>query len=291
MTYQIIGGGLAGSVLASLLPDSVIYEREKIGGLCRDNKYYQEFVHVFHTDDDEVWQLINNHTTVRPHRTIIKSYVNGELKPWPAKEMTDQVIKEQVEGYSKKQWLRDIPKEALKRIHTSDDEYHFHEKYEGIPDFQRLFKNLTRHTPVVKLDVRDGDFFPEDGQVILTGAIDEYFNYCYGKLPYRGMQAVYYESEIGLDGDYVAFSDEKVPFQRIIDYSRLGYKDRWLAIEIATNKADHYPIRDEESEKLYAKYEKLAKEKNILLCGRLATYHYLDMDEVVRQAIDLARAI
>jgi len=288
---SIIGAGLAGCTLASLLSgtaDVTLYEKDHVSGLCRDNKHYQEFVHVFHTDDDEVFNFVNNFTTIRPHRTLIKSYVNGELKPWPATKITDQVIKEQIEGYSKKQWLKETPKEAFQRIHTSDDGYHFHGKYEGIPDFQRLFNNLTKFTPIIKADVRHGDL---DGVVILTGAIDEYFNYIYGELPYRGMQAVYYESEIGLDGDYIAFSDEKVPFQRIVDYSRLGYKDRWLAIESATNKAKHYPIRDDKSEEIYNRYKKLAESKGIYLCGRLATYHYLDMDEVIRQAIDTARKV
>lgn len=287
MPFRIVGAGLAGATLAALLPNSVLYEKDKPGGLCKDNENYQEFIHILHTDYEDVWKFVNNHTTVRPHTTRLLAYVNGELKQHPPKEMTDEVIKTQYEGYSKKMWQRPTPPEALARCITSEDGLIFHEKYQGIPDFTRLFENLTRYTDVINLDIRDGDL---DGKIILTGAIDEYFNYCFGKLPYRGMQAVHYPSETSLPADFVTFSDEIIPFQRLVDYGRLGYGDTWIGVESACN-AKHYPIRDEESEKIYAKYRALADEKGILLVGRLATYRYQDMDEVMRDAIDLARKL
>lgn len=287
MTYRIVGGGLAGATIAALLPDSVLYERDKIGGLCRDNCHYQDFVHILHTDNEDVWKFINNHTTVTPHTTILTSYAKGEIIQWPPKEITEDIIDKQIKGYSKKMWRQDTPKEALARITTSQDGLIFREKYQGVPDFTRLFENLTRFTEVVNLDVRDGDL---DGKIILTGAIDEYFNYCYGKLPYRGMQSVHYESEVGLPADFITFGDERIPFQRIVDYSRLGYDGTWIGIESACN-AKHYPIRDDESEKLYNKYKKLADKKGIELVGRLAKYKYQDMDKVIGDAIELARKL
>jgi len=287
MTFNIVGGGLAGATIASLLPDSVIYEKDRVGGLCIDNKNYQEFVHILHTDYEDVWKFVNNHTTVMPHETVLKSYVNGELKQWPAKEITDQVVAEQMDGYNKKMWKRPVPREALARVITSEDGLIFHEQYQGVPDFKRLFENLTRYTPVVKADIRDGDL---DGRIILTGAIDEYFNYCFGKLPYRGMQAVHYESEVGLDADFITFSDEKVPFQRLVDYERLGYQGRWIGVESACD-AKHYPIRDDESEKMYQQYKELADKRGIFLVGRLATFKYSDMDDVIKDTIELARRL
>lgn len=287
MNINIIGAGLAGSVIASAFPDAIIYERDKVGGLCRDNDNYQDFVHVLHTDNKKVWDFVNNHTTVRPHTTILKSYVKGELKPWPAPLITDQVVDEQITGYSRKMWLKDTPKEAVARITTADDGLIFHEKYQGIPDFTRLFRNLTRYNHQVKDDIKDGDL---DGLIVLTGAIDEYFDYCYGRLPYRGMQAVHYSSEIGLDADFITFSDEQIPFQRLVDYGRLGYNDCWIGVESACD-AKHYPIRDDKSEAIYEKYKQLADEKGIILCGRLATFHYMDMDEVINQAMEVIHEI
>lgn len=287
---SIIGAGLAGCTLASLLSntyDVTLYEKDHVSGLCRDNKHYQEFVHILHTDNKEVWDFVNAYTTVRPHTTILKSYVKGELKQWPAKEITDQVIEEQMDGYNKKMWKKKTPKEALARVITAEDGLIFHEKYQGVPDFNRLFHNLTKDVPVVYMDVRDGDL---DGKIILTGAIDEYFNYCYGKLPYRGMKAVHYESEIGLDADFITFSDEKIPFQRIVDYSRLGYEGNWLSLEIACDDK-HYPMLDDQSGETFARYKDLADSKGILLCGRLANYRYQDMDDVIADAAELARKL
>lgn len=287
MSYSIVGAGLCGCVLASLLPDSVLYEREKTGGLCVDNRNYQKFIHILHTDYKDVWDFVNCYTTVMPHTTILKSYVGSVLKPHPPKKITKQVIDEQITGYSKKMWLRDTPKEAVARITTVDDGLIFHEKYQGVPDFTRLFKNLIKGTKVIKQDIKDGDL---DGPIILTGAIDEYFNYCYGELPYRGMQSVHYESEIGLDADFVTFSDPQIPFQRLVDYSRLGYEGKWIGVESACN-TKHYPMLDDQSGETYSHYKDLADSKSIILCGRLATYHYVDMDEVILSAIVLARKL
>jgi UDP-galactopyranose mutase len=284
MKINIVGGGLAGCTLATLFPGSTIYEREAIGGLCKDNRYYQDYVHVLHTDNRYVWDFINKYTDVRPHSTLLKAYVNGQLKPHPPKVLTDKVIDEQITGYSKKMWGDDIPSEALKRIITAQDGKIFHNEYEGVPNFTKLFYNLTKNTKVVVKDVRDGFL---TGPIILTGAIDEYFNYCFGKLPYRGMKSTHYESETDLDADFVTFSDEKIPFQRLVDYKRLGYDGHWIGVEAASNDM-HYPVRDEESEQIYEMYRKLAQSKDIALCGRLATYHYMNMDEVVEQCFELA---
>jgi UDP-galactopyranose mutase len=104
------------------------------------------------------------------------------------------------------------------------------------------------------------------------------------------MQSVHYKSENGLDADLVTFSDEKIPFQRLVDYGRLGYNDTWIGVESACN-AKHYPILDDQSGETYSHYQQLAKDRGIMLCGRLATYHYQDMDEVVMDAINLARSL
>jgi UDP-galactopyranose mutase len=217
----------------------------------------------------------------------MQSYVNGELKQWPPTEINDIVAKEQIFGYSKKMWGKTTPPEAVQRITTSQDGFMFLENYQGIPDFRELFSSLTQDTQIVKRDIKDGDL---DGKIVLTGAIDEYFHYCFGELPYRGMQAVHYESEIGLTADAVTFPDKKIPFQRLVDYQRLGYKGQWLGVESACN-AKHYPVRNVDSSKLYNKYKRLADEKGIKLCGRLATYHYMDMDEVILQAIKTAKGL
>jgi len=289
MTTHIIGAGLVGLTLANILNDEiVIYEKEdEVGGACVDNENYQKYVHIMHTDYDDVWNFVKERTDIKPHTTVLKSYVNGELRSWPPVELTDAVWEDQVRGYSKKQWLSEPPKEALARIRTDPDGKIFHDKYEGVVNYTKLFNNLSSGKTIIKKDVRHGDL-PEGDKIILTGAVDEYFGYCYGELPYRGMQSIHYQSEIRLEADYYTFNDEKIPFQRIIDYDRLGYKGGWIGIEIAA-EGKHYPVRNEESEKMYERYEKLASENGIDLVGRLATYKYIDSDDAIKQAFDYAK--
>ena len=289
MTINIIGAGIVGCTLANILPEeSILYEREEVGGACVDNANYQKYVHVMHTDYDYVWDFVNNNTDIKPHKTLLKSYVRGELLPWLPKELNDQVIEDQVRGYSKKQWLTDPPQEALDRISTDPDGRIFRDKYEGVPNYTKLFDNLTKDKTIIKRSIKHGDL-PEEANIILTGAVDEYFDYCYGELPYRGMQSIHFQSEVRLEADFYTFSDEKIPFQRIIDYDRLGYEGGWIGIEIACGYNKHYPVRNAESEEMYRKYVELAKKHNIGLVGRLATYKYIDSDEAIKQAFDYVK--
>lgn len=289
MTTHIIGAGLVGCVLANVLDDNcILYEREEIGGACVDNENYQKYVHIMHTDYDDVWEFVSSRTDIKPHQTVLKSYVDGELWDWYPKELTELVWEKQVRGYSKKQWLDEPPMEARQRIKTDPDGKVFRDKYEGVVNYTKLFDSLTKDKTVIKMNVRHGDL-PEKDKIILTGAVDEYFHYCYGELPYRGMKSVHYQSETRLLADYYTFNDEKIPFQRIIDYDRLGYKGGWIGIEIATGDEKHYPVRDDNSIALYNKYVELASQHNIGLVGRLATYRYIDSDDAIRQALDYAK--
>jgi len=288
MTTHIIGAGIVGLTIANLIDDDcIIYEREEIGGACVDNENYQKFVHVMHTDYEDVWEFVNKYTDVKPHETLLKSYVRGELLPWYPPVMNEEVFEDQVRGYSKKQWLSDPPPEALARIKTDPDGKVFHDKYEGVPNYTKLFKNLAEGKTIIEKDIKHGDL-PEGDKIILTGAVDEYFGYCYGELPYRGMRSIHFPSEVRLEADFYTFSDEKIPFQRIIDYDRLGYKGGWIGIEIACDDK-HYPVRTEESEKLYNQYVELAKQHGIGLVGRLATYKYIDSDDAIKQAFDFVK--
>ena len=262
---HVIGAGLAGCIIASRNIDTILYERDKVGGLCRDNKNYQDFVHVVHTDNEEVYKFFSDHTTVRNHRVKFLSYVKGEYKPWYPKEVTRDVIDNQVEGYSEKMWRGAIPPEAGKRIRTSPDEYFFHNKYEFIPDFTRLFETLTEDILLFTRRVKHGDL--HNGTIVLTGPIDEYFNYQFGRLPYRGIKSTHIETEIRLQADCINFPDKTIPFTRLVDYSRLGFEGGWMGIETPAQE-DHYPIRNEKSEAIYEKYRQLAEQAGVILAGQ-----------------------
>lgn len=287
--YKIIGGGLTGCVLAKLLPNSILYERDKLGGLCRDNKNYQEFIHILHTDDWQIWDFIERHTAVRPHTTRLGSLYNDRINDHPPATMHKYIFDVAYRGYSKKQWRDEIPPEAKKRIITSPDGKMFHNKYEGVPNFTELFKSLTKDTRIFYKKMLAKDFKKLD-DVILTGPLDEFFGYRFGRLEYRGMCSLHFKSEQQLPKDFITMPHKDIPVQRFVDYNRLGYKGNYIGVEYACD-AHHYPIRNEKNEKLYNRYKALADEKGLMLCGRLATYHYLNMDECIEQAFNLAREL
>jgi len=284
---NIIGGGLTGCVLASRLPDCVIYERNQIGGLCWETPNYQQFPHIFHTDYENVVEWLLKYTTIRPFSLSVSNYSQGEYLLFPPKQINDEIFNHRVANYSFKMWQRPIPEEAIKRIAEKEGRgLYFIDKYQGVLDMNKLFRNLTKDKKIVQKDVRDDDL---KEQIILTGAIDEYFNYRYGRLPYRGMSSVHTRSEVGLPTALVFFADLDLPFVRMTDYAQLGFEGNWIGIEFPTseNEKKHYPVNTPDSIELYKKYERLAKRKGILLCGRLATYKYLDMDECIKQALEL----
>lgn len=284
MTISVIGGGLTGCVLASRLKDCVIYEREAIGGLCWEVPYYQLFPHIFHTDDGAVLEWVLKYTTIRPYTHFVSSYAQGKYILFPPEEIDQKVFDERIANYSFKIWKSPAPLGAIGRIKPARGMY-FKNKYQGILDMNTLFRNLTKDIEIKRADIRDGDL--KEGKIILTGAIDEYFNYRYGRLPYRGMKVIHLQSETRLATPVVNFPDLDLPFIRMTDYNQLGFEGNWIGIEFPSSEEKYYPVDTPESKKLYKKYERLAKRKGILLAGRLATYQYQNMDSCVKQALDL----
>ncbi len=128
-------------------------------------------------------------------------------------------------------------------------------------------------------------------RVIFTGPIDEYFSYRFGRLPYRSLRFEHVTKRVAqfqpvgvvnypLDRD----------FTRITEYKHLtGQHHPWTALtcEYPTDTGDpYYPVPRAENQALYKLYEGLARaEKDVWFVGRLATYRYYNMDQVVGQAL------
>jgi UDP-galactopyranose mutase len=279
---NIVGAGLTGLVLASQIKDCVLYERDKIGGMCIENKHYQKFPHIFHTNNEKVVEFLQKYTTIRPYIHFVSSYSQGNYTLFPPKEITQEVFDTKIANYTFKMWQTPPREGLISRLKPSNGKY-FIDKYQGLLDMNTLFDKLIKGIKIVGKDVRDGDL---KGKVILTGAIDEYFNYCYGHLPYRGMKVKHIKSERGLPTAVVNYPDLDMPFIRITDYKKLGFKGQWLGIETPSNDKI-YPVDNKYSQGMYKKYKELADKKGIILCGRLANYKYIDIDKCVEQALEL----
>jgi len=134
-------------------------------------------------------------------------------------------------------------------------------------------------------------------KMIYTGPIDYYFDYCYGKLPYRSIEFKFetFENETFQPTGTVNYPNEQ-PYTRITEFKYLtGQKHAKTSVVFEYPKAEgdpYYPVPRPENAELYKKYQLLAAEmKNVYFVGRLATYKYYNMDQVVAQALTLFKKI
>ena len=205
-------------------------------------------------------------------------------------------------GYTRKQWGLDpseLDKSVTARVptRTNDDDRYFTDKFQAIPadGYTKMFENLLDHA---KIDVITGIDFAEIrdsysyDRLVYTGPIDEYFGFCYGALPYRSLRFDHavIEQENYQPVATVNYPDENTPYTRITEYKHFT-GDTGAVTSITTEypaaEGDpYYPIPREENQRLYKRYEALAQaEYSTLFVGRLATYKYYNMDQVVGQAL------
>lgn len=218
-----------------------------------------------------------------------------------------------IKGYTEKQWGRkctDLPAFIIKRlpIRLVFDNNYFNDTYQGIPigGYNKLINGLLKDIETKT----NTNFFSNREKfeniadtIIYTGAIDEYYDYCFGKLKYR---TVHFETQIletpNFQGNAVInYTDYQVPYTRIIEHKHFEmfgtevYQcpktiiSKEYSIEWQEGMEPYYPINDEDNTKLYEKYKELAtKNKNIIFGGRLAEYKYYDMAPVIEKALNIA---
>jgi UDP-galactopyranose mutase len=206
-------------------------------------------------------------------------------------------------GYTRKQWgldAADLDKSVAARVPArfSTDDRYFEDKYQVMPadGYTRLFGRLLDHR---KIEVRLKCDFTEVRQqiphrrVIFTGPIDEYFGHRLGKLPYRSIDFRHetLEQEWAQPVAVVNFPGNE-PYTRVTEYKHLtGQTHPWtsLTYEYPTATGDpYYPIPRSENRNLYRQYEQLARStENVFFSGRLGTYMYYNMDQVVAQSLAL----
>lgn len=205
-------------------------------------------------------------------------------------------------GYTRKQWGLDpaqLDKAVAARVpaRTNTDDRYFVDRFQAMPadGYTAMFTRLLDHPNIEVLldsDYRDvRQTYPHD-HLVYTGPIDEYFDYRYGKLPYRSLR---FEHET-LDQEWlqkvavVNYPDEAVPFTRITEYKHLtGQQHERTSItrEYPCAEGDpYYPVPRPENQALFKRYEALAdQESGVTFVGRLATYRYYNMDQIVGQAL------
>lgn len=210
--------------------------------------------------------------------------------------------------YTEKQW--DVRPEDLDPLVTGRvpvfvgrDNRYFQAKYQGIPleGYTRMFEKMVDHPNIeVRLNTEfDKSMLEEYDHCFFSGAIDEFFDYKFGQLPYRSLRF-----------DFLTFnrpyfqSNSVVNYPNNYDFTRIGEYKYFLdtqsqntvvsyeypeAFVLGKNER-YYPIINEENKGLYEKYLEEAKHnEKVTFLGRLGDYKYYDMDQAVARALELAK--
>ena len=211
-------------------------------------------------------------------------------------------------GYTRKQWGMDpseLDKSVTARVptRTNTDDRYFNDAFQAMPaeGYTAMFERMLDHPNIDLLlgvdyqEVRAA--YPHD-HLVFTGPIDEFFDHRHGKLPYRSLR---FQHET-LDQEWlqpvavVNYPSEAVPHTRITEYKHLtGQVNAKTSItyEFPSSEGDpYYPIPRDENQALFKRYEALALcRPDVTFVGRLATYRYYNMDQVVGQALAAYRRL
>lgn len=213
-------------------------------------------------------------------------------------------------GYTKKQWgcePRELPASIIKRIPVRfnyDDNYH-RNLYTGIPlrgytHFVEQLLNNPQIRVTLNREFRPGfDDVSAYDHIFYTGPLDAWFHHEFGRLGYR---TVYFESSV-FNGDYqgiaqINYCDTTTTYTRITEHK---YFTPWKSFdqsiifheyskETGKNDIPYYPKRLAPDKEMLRKYRNKAMAlKGVSFLGRLATYRYLDMQHVIKEAIDFSK--
>jgi len=209
--------------------------------------------------------------------------------------------------YTIKQWALD-PSELNASVtarvptRTNKDNRYFTDTYQAMPlhGYTKMFQQLLNHPNIhvmLNTDYKDVIDAVRYKTLIYTGPIDAYYDFCFGKLPYRSIN---FKSQTIDSVNYQPTGTVNYPmsqaYTRITEFKHLtGQKHEKTSIvfEYPTAEGDpYYPIPRKENMEIYNKYKTLAaSEPDTLFTGRLATYKYYNMDQVVAQSLSLFKKI
>ena len=251
-------------------------------------------------------------TPEQANNTIEEQKYRGEIynledqaKSIIGKDVFNLFIKENIQ----KEWDRECPNlppfiiPSLPTNYIYDTNYFYKDRYQGIPVgcYNALFNVLLNDTEI-ELNT---DYIPNKGRyeaaadkIIFTGRIDEYFNFSYGPLDYR---TVRWEDKILNVSNYqgaavIHYPDVNINYTRVVEHKhfepyneKIKNKNKTIVSyeyfeEWNQDKECLYPLNDEKNNNVYIKYKELAdEEKKVIFAGRLGTYKYYDMKDIIEE--------
>jgi UDP-galactopyranose mutase len=240
----------------------------------------------------------------------VERFLKGRAEPIEHVRTAEDVVLSQVgrdlyekffRGYTLKQW--GLPPSQLDKsvtarvpVRTNTDDRYFNDTHQMMPagGYTRMFERMLRHKGIkvmLQTQLRDIQGVIPFRHMIYTGAIDEFFDYRYGKLPYRSLHV----EHVTLPQEWrqpvaVVNYPQDEPYTRVTEYKHLtGQSNAQTSVtfEYPADSGDpYYPVPRPENQERYKEYERLANATpNVTFIGRLATYRYYNMDQVVGQAL------
>lgn len=334
MKANIIGCGLSGITSAIILQqkgyDVEIFDsRDHIGGNCYDHKLHNITVHkygshIFHTNDDEVWEFLNKYTTFNSYIHKVRANTKLGLISIPYSLLTEKQLKIKLtdteiqnlifKDYSERHWgikWENLPASISSRVPTRRDNFddrYFTDKYQGIPSFgyTHMMHNMLDGIKV-NLGVQHNYYkrlLNNSDLMIYTGKPDDYFDYIYGRLGYRSLRFEHYKETknplFSCESGSVINECNNKPYNRTADNSIfLQEKTHDHSIYTRDYPEEHneyndpiYPKNFGNDLETYNQYNKLIKtQTKTIFIGRLATYKYLDMWMAIKQVFNKLKDI
>jgi UDP-galactopyranose mutase len=210
-------------------------------------------------------------------------------------------------NYTRKQWDLDpseLDASVTSRVptRTNRDCRYFTDTYQSMPahGYTRMFERMLAHPNIKVLlnaDYREIEHFLPYERMVYTGPIDEYFEFQYGKLPYRSLDFRFETHDVPVHqaSPVVNYPNEHA-YTRITEFKYLTGQEHpktTIVYEYPRAEGDpYYPVPRRENGELYKRYKELADAlDDVVFVGRLATYRYYNMDQVVAQALTTYRRL
>jgi UDP-galactopyranose mutase len=204
-------------------------------------------------------------------------------------------------GYTRKQWGLDpsqLSRTVTARIptRTNRDDRYFSDTFQQMPrdGYTAMFANMLDH-PRIRVEL--GTEWDEARhralarRIIFTGPVDQYFGYRFGSLPYRSLRFKHVTRDMEWAQPVAVVNyPQTEAYTRVTEYKHLTaqvHPRTSLTYEFPTDDGDpYYPIPRPENHALYRMYRTVAeRETDVWFVGRLGSYQYLNMDQVVGQAL------
>jgi UDP-galactopyranose mutase len=214
-----------------------------------------------------------------------------------------------IKEYTEKQWglpATQLPAFIIKRIpfrFVYDNNY-FDDPWQGIPIegynawIARLLEGVEVRLATNYFDNR-AYFDRLAAKTVFTGCLDEFFDYRFGKLEYRSLRFEHKRMETdNYQGNAVVnYNEAAIPYTRIIEHKHFDFGKQAFTVitkeypqPLTLHAEPYYPVNNDANMRLLSRYKALAAEyPDVLFGGRLAQYAYLDMDDAVASAMELAQ--